>query len=58
MARKAVPQLDRLKDAVLELDPEDQETFFEWSENVRDVREADRKAAEARAKRKAATSGE
>lgn len=50
MGRPKLPEVDKLKDRILELDDDESETLFEWFSNVRDVREYDaRKAAERKA---------
>lgn len=58
MARTARPIVEKLKDMTLDLEPEEFVEFGEWLERVIEVREADKKAAERRAQRVAATKQE
>ena len=49
MARKALPEVDKLKDRIIDLAEEEFAALYDWMERVSEVREADKRAAERRA---------
>lgn len=49
MPRVAVPELDKIKDRILELSDADQASVYAWLAVVFEVRTQDRRAAERRA---------